>query len=56
MIVNFTPQNKHLETKPSIKSIWKWLKSVLNEYIVLKKAGNNNYLGQIAHNSLDIVG
>lgn len=62
MIVNFTPQNKHIESKPSIKSIWKWLKSVLNEYIVLKKAGNStNYLGQNcsncnAHNSLDTVG
>lgn len=36
MVVCCHPDN-HFKREPSLKAAWKWLKHVLQEYVVLKK-------------------
>lgn len=37
MIINCAPEGYFTNTKPTMKQIWKWLKSILKEYMILKK-------------------
>jgi len=60
MTANCHPPNYFADNKPSLKQAWKWLKSVLEKYMVLKKSTIRNEEGlknaMIAEEFNELVG
>lgn len=56
MIINCAPPGYFKEQMPSLKKIWKWLKCIMNEYIILKtKIISNQKENDIYKRLIDIV-